>query len=98
MDSEQARQIAQRIAKGLAYSKLVARGDDFPEIKSRDEFADLIYQVLTDPFSVAKQLRAERQAFWSERHRAIVILDRLSEDGGTAYRPVLGKEHFRFLR
>ena len=98
MDQERARQIAQRIANGHAYAKHVVRGDDFAEIKSRDEFATLIHQVLTDPLSVTKRFRAGRQAFWSERHRAIVILDVLSEDGGTAYRPDSEREHFRFLR
>lgn len=98
MDPNQARRIAEEIAKGHAYTKHVDKGSDFPEIKSREEFAELIAEVITDRSSLARQLRAGRQAFWSERHRTVVILDVLSEDGGTAYRPDSGKNHFRLLR
>lgn len=53
MNSEQAMEKARRIARGHAYARHVAEGDDFPEIKSRDDFAALIHQVLTDPGSTA---------------------------------------------
>lgn len=98
MEQKQARRIAEQIAKGHAYTKHVEKGSDFPEIKSRAEFAELIAEVMIDPSSRARPLREGRQAFWSERHRMIVILDFFSEDGGTAYRPDSGKDHFRLLR
>ena len=62
MEADHARAIAQRIARD-AYVKHVARGEDFPEVKSPEEFAELIAEVLTDPFSAIKELRSGRQAF-----------------------------------
>jgi hypothetical protein len=98
MDEEQARAIARRISVGHAYRKHVVQGDDFPEIKSSEEFAEVIFEILTDPASLERGLRDGRQAFWSDRHRALVILDLLSEDCGTALRPAPGKAYFRGLR
>ena len=63
MEADHARAIAQRIARGHAYVKHVARGEDFPEVKSPEEFSELIAEVLTDPFSAIKELRSGRQAF-----------------------------------
>jgi hypothetical protein len=76
----------------------VVRGDDFPEIKRREELAEVIFEVLTDSASLERGLRDGRQAFWSDRHRALVILDLPSEDCGTALRPAPGKTYFRGLR
>jgi hypothetical protein len=74
------------------------QGDDFPEIKSREELAEVIFGVLTDPASLKRALRGGREAFWSDRRRVLVILDLLSEDCGTALRPAVGKAYFRGLR
>ncbi|MGB9028842.1 MAG: hypothetical protein WCC27_01880 [Acidobacteriaceae bacterium] len=99
MDEEQARTIATRISEGHAYDTHVIKGDDFPEIKSREEFAELILEVMIDPASLKTSgLRDGREAFWNERHRMLVILDLLGEDCGTALRPALGKAYFRGLR
>jgi hypothetical protein len=53
--------------------------------------------VITDAASLEKILDDGRQAFWSERHRTLVILDWWSSDGGTALRPQTGKAYFRQL-
>jgi len=98
MEEEQARAIARRISEGHAYRKHVVRGDDFPEIKSREELAEVIFEVLTDPASLERGLRDGRQAIWNDRGRVLVILDLLGEDCGTALRPALGKAYFRGLR
>ncbi|MGA8111943.1 MAG: hypothetical protein WB974_21045, partial [Acidobacteriaceae bacterium] len=84
MEEKQAREVARRIAQGHAFDKHVAEGDDFPEVKSRKGFEDLIGTVITDPASHEKMLEDGRQAFWNE---PLVILDWWSEDGGTALRP-----------
>lgn len=98
MDEERARGIAKQIAHGHAFGKHVAKGDDFPEVKTREDLENLIAEILIDPKSVAKELRGGRQAYWSERRQTVVVLDRFSEDGGTAYRPKAGREYFRLLR
>lgn len=97
MQEEQARLIARRIARGHAYDKHVVNGDDFPEVKSRQEYEDLIWSVLTDPNSHDKMLEGGRQAFWNEPRRSLVILDWFSEDGGTAIRPRRGRAYYRQL-
>ena len=51
MDEEQARAIARRISEGHAYRKHVVRGDDFPEIKRREELAEVIIAVDAQPRS-----------------------------------------------
>jgi hypothetical protein len=98
MDENSARVIAEQIARGHAYTKHVVERDDFPEIKSREEFAELIGGIMIDPLSITKQLRDGRQAFWNELSGTVVILDLMAEDGGTAYRPDCGRDHFRLLR
>jgi len=97
MDEEQAYAIARQISEGHAYKKHVVEGDDFPEIKSREEFADLIHEAITDRLSLEKSLDDGRQAFWSERRRTLVIIDWWSRDGGTALRPRRGRAYFRQL-
>lgn len=67
MEQADARTIAQQIASGHAYVKHVVNGNDFPEIKSQEELADLIADMMTNPSSVSKHLRDGRQAFWNER-------------------------------
>lgn len=98
MDQAQARGIAYRISRGHAFQVHVIEGEDFPEIRTRDEFAEMIEKVLSDPASPQRPLREGRQAFWSDAHRAVVIVDWFHEDGGTAFRPVRGKAYFQGLR
>jgi hypothetical protein len=96
MDHRLAREIAEQISSGHAFQVHVLEEDGFPEIKSREEFADLIFQVLTDPAAARRNLREGREAYWSDVHQAVVILDLMS-DGGTAFRPRKGKSYFRGL-
>jgi hypothetical protein len=96
MDHRHAREVAEQTSLGHAFLVHVLEEDDFPEIKSREEFADLIFQVLTDPASARRNLREGREAYWSDIHQVVVILDLIS-DGGTAFRPRRGKSYFRGL-
>jgi filamentous hemagglutinin len=98
MDQEQARVIAQEISRGHAFQAHVIEGEDFPEIRTRDEFAEMIEKILTDPESAQRLLREGRQAFWSDAERTLVIVDWFHEDGGTAFRPTRGKAYFQGLR
>ncbi|HLJ76818.1 MAG TPA: hypothetical protein VKT75_05370 [Acidobacteriaceae bacterium] len=97
MDDEQARRIAEQIAQGHAFQDHVLDNDEFPEIRTREEFAQLIREVLTDGSSSVKLLTHGREAYWSEVHRTIVILDSSNEDAGTAFRPFRGRAYFRGL-
>ena len=98
MEQTHARAAAGKIASVHAYDRHVVLGEDFPEVKSREEFANLIFEVLTQPQSVSRLIRQGREALWNESLRTIVILDRQSEDGGTTFRPTSGRAYFRFLR
>lgn len=93
-DPGKKRETASRIAHGHAFEAHVRAGDDFPEIRTREEFAELIYAILTDPATVKRALLKGREAFWNQRCRAIVILDAFSDDGGTAFRPEKGDRLF----
>jgi filamentous hemagglutinin len=91
MEEKQAHFTASRIALGHAYDAHVLESDEFPEIRSREDFATLICEVLTSRHADERQLRRGRRAYWSEMHRVLVILDDQHEDGGTAFRPGGGK-------
>lgn len=97
MESEHARDIAERIARGHAFQEHVIEKDDFPEIRTREEFADLIRQVLIDPSAAERPLQTGRHAFWSDALQMVVIVDEASEDAGTAFRPSKHKAYFRGL-
>jgi hypothetical protein len=94
IDPEWARAAATRIRLGHAFESHVLAGDHFPEVRTRAEFADLIYAILTDRASLRRALRSGREAFWSNRYGAIVVLDPRSEDAGTAFRPGKGIAYF----
>ncbi len=49
MDEADARVAATRIAQGHAWDIHVVQEDEFPEVKSPENFAGIIYSVLTDP-------------------------------------------------
>lgn len=98
MDRKWAQQIAERIAHGHAFANHVLNADEFPEIRTREEFAALIFQILTDPMSLRKDLERDREGYWSGVQQVVVIVDELSEDGGTAFRPQRGVAYFRTMR
>lgn len=97
MENQQARARAERIASGHAFQEHVVDRDEFPEVRTREEFADLIHLVLTDSSCSHVTLRSGRHAYWSEALQMIVITDNWSDDGGTAFRPPRGRAYFRGL-
>lgn len=97
MNEEKARAIAERIARGHAFDVHVLEGEEFPEVETRAEFADLIFEVLANAESASRSLRRGRLAFWNDAHRMLVIVDLFSDDGGTAFRPEEGKAYFRAM-
>ncbi|MBT9330694.1 hypothetical protein [Paracidobacterium acidisoli] len=97
MKEDDARNIAGRISAGHAWETHVLRDERFPEVKTHDDFFTLIFDVLTNP-SATSPLRRNREAFWSDAHQTLVIVDYKSEDYGTAFRPAEGKRYFNALR
>jgi hypothetical protein len=41
-----------------------------------------------------KNLAGGRKAWWSDAHQTVVIRDPKNPDGGTAFRPILGKKYY----
>ncbi len=86
--------IAERIAAGHALGKHVTEGKEFPNVSGREEFQELIFDVLVHP-DEERPLARGRHAYWSEKHLTIVIVDSGNESNGTAFRPYNGREYFR---
>ncbi|WP_373533691.1 S8 family serine peptidase [Microcoleus sp.] len=87
---------AAKIARGHAWKD---HGFEFPEIKSRGEFAEFIDSIITYPSEVKRNLRNGRTAYWHDKTGTVVIVDSLDKiDGGTAFKPTNGKQFFRDLR
>lgn len=91
--AEKIARIADRISAGHAYYKHAVEQDEFPEIKSRQEFRDLIAKVLKNP-TEWKQLERGRSAYWDKETGTVVVRDPGHPDGGTAFRPKKGKSFY----
>lgn len=85
--------LAKKIANGHAYFKHVVTQNEYPEIKNIGEFEQLVNDVLTNA-TESKALSGGRHAYWSTKHRTIVITDPSNSDGGTAFRPSRGKAYY----
>jgi filamentous hemagglutinin len=81
---------AQAIANGHAFND--HRGE-FPEIENREEFAQLIDDIMNNPSEV-KPLSNGRTAYWDATSNTLVIKDPGDIDGGTAFRPTERKNYF----
>jgi hypothetical protein len=82
---------ATSIANGHAYDKHVVAQGEFPEIKSRADFEQLIAEVMNNP-DENKALSGGRHAYW--KGDVIVITNPRHPDGGTAFRPTAGKAYY----
>jgi hypothetical protein len=80
----EAAEFAEAIANGHAFDKHVVEGGEFPEIRSRSEFASHIQDVIEHGSS--RDLRHDRKAWFHELSRTIVVYDPNSADSGTAFR------------
>jgi hypothetical protein len=87
---------ADKIANGHAYDKHVSKQGEFPEVKDKKGFADLIDRVLKSPEN--KTLSNGRSAFWEDSTKTIVIKNPLDADGGTCFRPLAGKAYYLLLK
>jgi hypothetical protein len=85
--------IAEQIAAGHAYDKHVVEQNEFPWLKSRQDFRELITRILRNP-TERRRLEGGRSAYWDEGTGTVVVRDPRHPDGGTAFRPQRGKWYY----
>jgi hypothetical protein len=89
--------IARAIGMGHSYQKHVLDEKQFPEVKGREEFIELIAKVIANP-THHKELENDREAFYDAKSNIIVIHNPHARDKGTAFRPSAGLRYFKNLR
>jgi RHS repeat-associated protein len=87
---------AEKIANGHAYDKHVVKGKEFPEVKDKSGFSDVVDRVMQSPEN--KALSNGRHAYWEDTTKTVVIRNPADPDGGTCFRPVLGKAYYDGLK
>ena len=86
---------AEQIAKGHAFVKHVVERGEFPGIRTREQFAEVIERTMSKAEYV-RGLSNGRTAYWKDG--VVVIRHRAATDGGTAFVPQRGLEYFRGLQ
>src|SRR6516225_7604851 len=89
--------IAKAIASGHAYEKHVVEEKLFPEVKSRDEFIEVIAKVLANP-THHRELENDREAYFENKSNTIVIYNPHARDKGTCFRPRGGLKYYENLK
>jgi SPP1 gp7 family putative phage head morphogenesis protein len=87
------REVAEKIANGHAYDKHVIRKKEFPEIRNRKEFQELIEDVMNNADEV-RELERGRKIYWQDKTQTVVIDSPADPDLGKALRPDNGKYYF----
>lgn len=85
-----ARLAADEIASGHAYTKHVVQRGEFPGIRTRTQFADMVENVINH--GDVRHLSGGRTAYW--RDGVVVIRNPRAPDGGTAFVPRDGYDYF----
>jgi hypothetical protein len=91
------KKISRAIAHGHAYEKHVVEEKLFPEVKSKDDFQEVIAKVLTRP-THHRKLTSDRQAFYDRKSNTIVIYNPRARDNGTCFRPNAGLRYYENLK
>jgi hypothetical protein len=89
--------IAKAIASGHAYEKHVVEEKLFPEVKNKDDFVELIANVLANP-THHRELENDREAYFDKKSNTIVIYNPHARDKGTCFRPSAGLKYFEGLK
>jgi hypothetical protein len=89
--------IARAIARGHSYEKHVVEERLFPEVKSTDDFMELIAKVLANP-THHRKLENDREAYFDNKSNTIVIYNPHARDKGTCFRPRAGLKYFERLK
>jgi len=86
---------AEQISQGHAFGRHVVERGEFPAIRTREQFAEVIERVMSKAEYV-RELSNGRTAYW--RGGVVVIRNPGAPDGGTAFVPQRGLEYFRALQ
>jgi hypothetical protein len=89
--------IAKAIAMGHSYDKHVVGEKLFPEVKSRDDFIELIAKVLANP-THHRELENDRAAYFDKKSNTVVIYNPHARDKGTCFRPRAGLKYYENLK
>jgi hypothetical protein len=89
--------IAKAIAMGHAYEKHVVEEKLFPEVKSTDDFIELIAKLLANP-THHRKLENDREAYFDSKSNTIVIYNPHARDKGTCFRPRAGLKYYEGLK
>jgi hypothetical protein len=89
--------IAKAIANGHSYEKHVVDEKLFPEVKSRDDFIEVIANVLANR-THHRNLQNDREAYFDKESNTIVIYNPHARDKGTCFRPRAGLKYFENLK
>ena len=89
--------IAKAIAMGHAYEKHVVEEKLFPEVKNKDDFVEVIANVLANP-THHRELENDREAYYDKKSNTIVIYNPHARDKGTCFRPRAGLKYFEGLK
>src|SRR5262249_43710155 len=89
--------IAKAIASGHAYEKHVVEEKLFPEVKNKDDFVEVIANVLANP-THHRELENDREAYYDKKSNTIVIYNPHARDKGTCFRPSAGLKYFEGLK
>jgi hypothetical protein len=84
--------IAEKIA-GHAWKKHVVQRNEFPEIKDREQFRNLIGSILSNP-SKTKSLAGGRTGYLDKKTGTVVVRDPRRRDQGTVFRPLDAERYF----
>lgn len=91
------KKIARAIATGHAYQKHVVDERQFPEVKSENDFAELIGKVLANP-THQRELENDRATYYDVKSNTIVIYNPRARDRGTCFRPRAGLRYYEGLK
>jgi filamentous hemagglutinin len=88
---------AEEIANGHAFDKHVVTQAEFPEINTKQQFGEHVENILNNPTEM-KTLSNGRTAYWDDATQTVIIRNPAATDGGTAFRPTVGKAYFDGLK
>ena len=91
------KKIAKAIGMGHSYEKHVVNEKLFPEVKSEEDFIELIGKVLANP-THHRDLENDREAYFDKKSNTIVIYNPRAKDKGTCFRPRAGLKYYENLK
>lgn len=91
------KKIAVAISGGHSYQKHVVDEKQFPDIKSQEEFGELIAKVIANATN-HRELENGREAYYDKNINVIVIYNPKARDKGTCFKPSAGIRYFQNLK